>query len=186
MKHLATLELPVSNLTTYPGNARRSDMERLHESLRRTGQYRSIVVRAEHPDQPDEGGTILAGNHTFLAATEHAGWSTVRCEVIDCTEEEGRRINLVDNRLNDRAKYDDDELAELLQEAAVDGLEGTGFTDRELEKLLASNLPAEGDADTEEMTNTFGVSIECDDEAQQAELLERLSGEGWRVRALMR
>lgn len=186
MQHLATLDLPAGKLRVYPGNARRADMEGIQRSLRRNGQYRSIVVRADSTEDPAAGGVILAGNHTFMAATEHEGWQTVRCELIECTDEEARRIVLVDNKLNDKAKYDDDALAELLTEAAVDGLDGTGFTDAELARLLGNDLPAEGDAETEELENTFGVSVECDNEAQQAELLERLSQEGWRVRALMR
>lgn len=186
MQHLATLELPASSLRRYPGNARRADLDGLQTSLRRNGQYRSIVVRAEDTDAPDAGGVILAGNNTFTAATEHEGWQRVRCELIACSDAEAKRIVLVDNKLNDRAQYEDDALTELLQEAALDGLEGTGFTDRELEKLLSSGLPEPGDADSEEQANAFGVTVECDNEAQQGELLEQLSGEGWRVRALMR
>jgi ParB-like chromosome segregation protein Spo0J len=187
MRHLATAELPVERLRTYPGNARRSDLTPIAESLTVNGQYRGLVVRADNPERPDEGGVILAGNHTYLAATEKLGFSAIRCELIECDDDEARRILLVDNKLPDRAGYDEDALIALLQEAAdADGLTGTGWTEADLEKLAGEQLPEPGDAEVEDLPALYGVSVECDTEEQQAELLERLAGEGLRVRALMR
>lgn len=185
MQHLATVELPVARLRVYPGNARRSGLRAIADSLRANGQYRALVVRADDPTDPLAGGTILAGNHTFLAANGELGWSSMRCEVIDCDEVAARRIVLVDNRLADRAKYDNDALTALLEAAADDGgLDGTGWTEDELAKL-AGVLPAAGDADVDELAEAYGVVVECDTEQQQTQLLAQLDDDGWRVRALM-
>lgn len=185
MKQLACLDLPVTALRLFPGNARKSDVKVIAESLRRNGQYRAIVVAADNPDVPEEGGIILAGNHTFIAATGQLGYTTIRCELIACDDDEARRINLADNRIPEKGSYDDDSLLALLSAASETGLEGTGWTGAELDKL-AGVLPEPGDAGEDQLQTLFGVSIECDTESEQAALLERLSGEGLRVRALMR
>lgn len=184
--HLATADLDVGSLRTYPGNARRSDVEGIAESLRRNGQYRAIVVQADDRDEPELGGVILAGNHTFLAATEQLGWQSIRCELITCTEDEARRIVLADNRLSDKARFDDDALAALLRKAEPFGLQGTGYTDDDLAKLLSDNLPDPEEATEDETDSVFGVTVDCEDETQQANLLRQLSDDGWKVRALIR
>jgi hypothetical protein len=63
----------------------------------------------------------------------------------------------------------------------------SGFDDAEIAKLLSSDpLPDEGDAPTDnDGPMAYGVIVECDTEAQQARLLERLDSEGFSVRALM-
>lgn len=185
MRHLAAVDIPAARLKTYPGNARKGDLGAIAESLGHNGQYRAIVVRAEDPARPELGGTILAGNHTFRAAVERLQWTSLRCEVIECDDIEARRIVLVDNRLSDQADYDRDALAALLSQAAdADSLDGTGWTDEDLARLL--ELPAPGDAPIEDLAELFGVTVECDDERQQVELLQRLADEGYRVRALVR
>jgi ParB-like chromosome segregation protein Spo0J len=124
----STRDIQIRDLTRFPGNARRGNVEEIRASIRRHGQYRAIVVR--------DTGTelvILAGNHT-RDALEAEGHTAARCEVIECSDDEARRINLGDNRLSDIAEEDNRALAELL--AALDGdLEGTGWTVYDLDNL---------------------------------------------------
>jgi 16S rRNA G966 N2-methylase RsmD len=82
---------------------------------------------------------ILAGNHT-TDALEAEGFETVRCEVITCTDDEARRVNIADNRLGelpgpDGNRYDDDALVELLSYLDED-YEGTGWTAEDVEALI--------------------------------------------------
>lgn len=185
LRHLGAFDLDAGVLRTYPGNPRKGDLDALADSLRAHGQYRALVVQADDPSAPQAGGVILAGNHTFLAATEKLGHQTLRCDVLDCDADQARRIVLIDNRLADKARYHDDALLSLLQDASASGgLDGTGWTTEELTKL-AGVLPEPGDADTSEMPAAWGVVVECDSEAQQADLLGRLAGDGLKVRALM-
>jgi ParB/Sulfiredoxin domain len=117
---IATRDIRLSELERFPGNARRGNVAEIRKSLKRHGQYRSLVVR-------QHGGTmtILAGNHT-RDALEAEGHETARCEVIECSDDEARRINLADNRLGDIADDDPEDLALLL--AALDGdYDGTGW-----------------------------------------------------------
>jgi len=128
---VATRDVPLASLTRYPGNARRGNLTELRASIRRNGQYRSIVAR-------DDAGelVVLAGNHTAdaLAAEGHA---TARCDIITCTDAEARRIVLADNRIAELGGYDDGALAALLENLAGD-FDGTGWEPSVLDNLTAS------------------------------------------------
>jgi hypothetical protein len=172
-------DIDISALTPYPGNPRRGNVEQIRSSIRRLGQYRTIVVR----DTGDEL-VILAGNHTTLALKAE-GHKTVRCEVVQCDDDEARRVNLADNRLAELGGYDDDELVQILS-YLDDDYEGTGWTAEDVEKLITPPGPLdEGDAPTDDLPVSWGVIVECDSEDQQARLLADLDGNGYRVRALM-
>ncbi|MFI8459042.1 ParB N-terminal domain-containing protein [Kitasatospora sp. NPDC085464] len=186
VEYVETRAVPLRDLSPYPGNAKRGDVPAIQQSLRKTGQYRSLVVR-------DTGSAliVLAGNHT-LQALKANGEKTARCEVITCTDADARRINLADNRLSELGTFDDDALAELLQAMADDGgLDGTGYTTADLDQLLADDDAAtsaaiEGDADQgDDDHGLWGVIVTCANEDEQVELLDRLSAEGRHVRALI-
>lgn len=153
--------LGLDELTPFPGNAKRGDVEAILSSLRRNAQYRSLIVR-----EIDKGPLIvLAGNHTMAALELHgagdcgqtvkvgkkttpcgvcgndANWSPVaRCEVIVCGDAAARRINLADNRTSELGHYDHDALAELL-EALHGDYEGTGYTEAAVARILDTELP---------------------------------------------
>lgn len=136
--YLATRDIPLDELTPFPGNAKRGDVEAIRASLRRNGQYRSLIVR-EIPNGPL---IVLAGNHTMqaLAAEGHAA---ARCEIVQCDDATARRINLADNRTAELGTYDDDALAELI--TALDGdYDGTGYAQDDIDAILNQNeeLPA--------------------------------------------
>ena len=105
------------------------------ESLRVNGQYRPIVIAQD--------GTILAGNHTYMAAME-IGWDTIAAVRLDLHPEsvEARRIMLADNRTADLGNYDTGLLIDLLQGLdATDGLIGTGYTEDDLLHLIGDDDP---------------------------------------------
>ncbi|MEU0273178.1 hypothetical protein [Streptomyces sp. NPDC006307] len=81
-----TALVPLAELTPFPGNAKRGDVATILASLRRHGQYRSLVV--QHIDGQEEQDigpamstartpgprrrlVVLAGNHTMAALREH-------------------------------------------------------------------------------------------------------------------
>ncbi|MGW1071562.1 DUF6610 family protein [Streptomyces sp. NPDC002537] len=130
--YLRTADVPLDELTAYAGNAKRGDVEAIRASLRKNGQYRSLVVR-EVPHGPL---IVLAGNHTKMALAAE-GFSEARCEIIECDDAAARRINLADNRTGDLGSYDDVALAEIL--AGLRGeFDGSGYTEHDLDSLLAS------------------------------------------------
>lgn len=133
--YVDTRDVPFDQLTRFPGNAKRGDVDQIRESIRRNGQYRSLVVR-------DTGNelVILAGNHTH-DAIKAEGHKTARCEIIRCDDHTARRINLADNRLAELGDMDSDALVELL--SYLDGdYEGTGYDESFVEALLTPPEPA--------------------------------------------
>ncbi|NKR94309.1 ParB N-terminal domain-containing protein [Rhodococcus hoagii] len=180
-------DFPISDLVGYPGNARKGDVDLIAESLHKLGQYRPIVVNRGGKTTSGTENVVLAGNHTLQAAKK-LGWSTVDVHFVDVDDDTAARIVLVDNRSNDKAAYDNQALADLLQ--GLPDLDATGFTDDDLTKILDSlddveDLPDEGDADTDDDPAAYGVIVECRSEAQQTDLLQRFMDEGLTVRALM-
>lgn len=129
--------LPVAELNSFEGNPRRGDVAKIAESLEVRGQYRPIVVnRGTHTGRAME---VLAGNHTLAAARE-IGWVSIAAGIVDVDEQTARSIVVADNRLADLGDYDEKALAELL-----DGLDsvGTGYTDAEIDALVAASQPVE-------------------------------------------
>jgi hypothetical protein len=169
-------DVPIDELTLYPGNARRNDVNGIVQSIRKNGQYRTVVVR-----EVENGPLIiLAGNHTTQALRK-MGSATVRCEILRCDDNEARAINLADNRYNDLAFYDEDAMAQILSE--LDGnFDGTGWDAKSAEKYLKE---AEPEPPLPDQEPTWGIIVNCRDEEQQSELLMKLSDDGLDVRALM-
>lgn len=176
--YVETRDVPLGKLNRFPGNARRGDVGKIRESIRRNGQYRSLVVRVH-----DETLTILAGNHTFDALRSERS-ETARCELIVCDDATARRINLVDNRAAELGTYDTDSLVELLSYLDGDYI-GSGYTEDDVQNLINPPLPDPADTPTgDDQSSTWSVVITCRDEDEQADLLRRLTLDGLNVRAV--
>jgi ParB-like chromosome segregation protein Spo0J len=182
---LEQLSVPLSGLKPYPGNPRRGRVDVVRSSLERHGQYRPIVVNRRTME-------VLAGNHTMRAALE-LGWSEIAATFVDVDEDQAARIVLVDNRASDMALNDDDELVALLESLAGSegGLDGTGYNTDELDALLdgiagRDRDDAEPEPDTSPQLGAleYRLVVECDDEQQQAEWLEKLQDAGLKVQAI--
>lgn len=142
--------LPLHDLHPYRTNPRKGDVEAIKDSLLEHGQYRPAVVN----NTPD-GYVVLAGNHMVQAMRElHeedalGQWGYVWVHVVELDEQQARRLSLTDNRTSDRANYDPYELLAELQ--LLDDLEGTGYTDSDLDGLERL-LEDEPDPGPEEIT----------------------------------
>jgi hypothetical protein len=173
-------EIRLNKVRLYPGNPRRGDVDLIASSLEANGQYRPVVVQRST-------GYVLAGNHTVRAARK-LGWKSISAVVIDVDDIGAKRIVLADNRTADAGTYDQQALADLL--SSLEDLEGTGYADADLAVLLdqevqANPLPEVGDAPVDDRVMAWGVVVVVGDEAAQADLLTRLAGEGFDVRALV-
>ena len=122
-------EFPIDELVEHPDNPRRGNEAAIDASMEAHGFYGAVVVQASTR-------RILAGNHRTRVARRR-GETTVPVLLLDVDDDQARRVLLVDNRTNDLAVYDDDELSRLLEELAATplALAGTGFED--LAALLA-------------------------------------------------
>lgn len=161
----------IAELKFYPGNARRGDIDLIADSLSKLGQYKPIVANAD--------GTILAGNHTVMAA-QRLGWETIDVHRVDVDDETAKRINLVDNKANDQSTYDVEELVNLLTD--LPNLDATGFTRDEVDDLLET-LDALDDEDIPEppkdpQPEGHNLLVECENAEEQQRIKSRLLAEG--------
>lgn len=176
-------QVKIDNLVPYHRNARQGKIDTIVESLKELGQYRAIVVnKGTKTGRPNE---ILAGNHTYAAAVK-IGWDKIDCQMVDVDDTQARKINLVDNRANDIAGYDDDLLRSLLKECEGD-LVGTGWTEADVDKLFKDAIgdDGEGDSDPGMGDLEYRIVVDCRDETHQADLLSRFDAEGLTCRPLI-
>lgn len=131
--------VPITSVHPHPDNVRQGDIGAISVSLEAHGQYRPIVVQTST-------NYILAGNHTWKAASA-LGWDQISATFVDVTDDQARRILLVDNRTNDLASYNDQGLADFLTELIESdlGLTGTGYEPDDLDDLIAALGPSDGD-----------------------------------------
>lgn len=168
---------PISQLKFYPGNARRGDIDLIAESLERLGQYKPVVVNTGGKE-PELANTILAGNHTVMAA-QRLGWDSVDVHLVDLDADTAKRVVIVDNRSNDVSTYDAEELVNLLTE--LPDLEATGFDRDELDAMLEAldDLDEEApDRPADPKPDGFNLLIECDSVEEQQRIKSRLLAEG--------
>lgn len=126
---IAHLAVPIGDVKPYPRNPRRGNVTAIVDSLAINGQYRPLVVNQRTRE-------ILAGNHTWQAAHK-LKWTHIAVTYVDVDDEKAARIVAVDNRANDIATYDFDQLKELLD--TLPDLSGTGYTDEELNNILSGS-----------------------------------------------
>jgi len=114
--------VPLSELRRFPSNPREGDIGAISESLRILGQYRPIVVNKRN-------NQILKGNHTAAAASA-LGWTEIAVVWVDVDDEAATRIVLADNRIADKATYDNELLVSTV--ASLKSLDGSGFDSEDL------------------------------------------------------
>lgn len=127
--------VPIDSVRPFPGNPRIGHRPTLDESLDEHGLYKSIGVQRST-------GYIIFGNNTWHALRD-AGATHVAVHYLDVDDERAKRMNLVDNRANDKATYDERALLEFT--ADLDTLDGTGYDPGDLDDIRASLEEAEAD-----------------------------------------
>lgn len=123
---LAEYVAPADSVTPFPGNARRGDLEKIKNSLRKHGQYKELIAQ-------DSTGYILIGNNTYAAMME-LGYEQVAVKRLKVDDAKAREILLMDNSSSDGAIYDETALAALLAE--VEDWDASGFVPDDLDDLL--------------------------------------------------
>ena len=180
------MEVPtkVSDLTPDPKNARRRTPQSSHlikESLQRYGAARSVVV--------DENNMLIAGHGTVEAAKE-LGISKLRVIETDGDEliavkrnnwspEQKIGANLADNRTSDLSEWD----AEMLQNLSEETDISPWFSEDDINELLGHEEEI-ADDQSQQITESFQIIIQCSNEAEQAASLETLLNQGFKCRAL--
>jgi DNA modification methylase len=123
--------VPVDRLFCSPANPRKNDPAVPHvaASIRRFGFRQPIVAKPS--------GEVLAGN-TRLKAALSLGLVEVPVAWFDGSDLDATAYAIADNRTAEFAEWDDQSLAALLETLrAEDALDGVGFSDQEIDALLA-------------------------------------------------
>lgn len=178
--------VPVGDLKPHPRNPRRGDLPAIAESIVVNGFYGCVVVQCST-------SYVLAGNHTLRAAVD-CGATAVPVYALDVDDAQAVALMLADNKIADRAHYDDKELGLILDRCRKDleSLAGTGWTNAEADRLIAEAMgtdaagekPDDKDEDAGDDTDpTFRLVIRCKDEAAQKKLLRQLTKQGFNPRA---
>lgn len=133
VKGLNVRRLPLSALKVDPANARLHgprNLDSIAASLARFGQAEPLVVNAR-------SGRLVAG-HGRLAAMRKLGWTEADVVELDLAEIDATALGIALNRTAELAEWDDGALASLLAQLKADeALDGLGFDDVEIAKLLA-------------------------------------------------
>jgi DNA modification methylase len=138
--------VPLARVFLSPSNPRINDpaVPELAGSIRRFGWQQPIVAK--------RSGEVIAGN-TRLKAAMSLGMELVPVVWFEGTDLEATAYQVADNRTHEKSSWDDQALAKILEHLREeDALEGVGFSDGEIEDLLA-RLDGElghGDLDLED------------------------------------
>ena len=180
----AVRTVPLKSLKSDPRNANKGTPRGtalLEKSLSEFGAGRSILL--------DKNGVVLAGNKTWeqagalgftdvmIVSSDGKKLIAVQRTDVDIRTKRGKALAVSDNRAGElNLEWDAEVLAELDKEIDLSGM----FSEKELVKFLAT--PSDGESKS--LPEGFGIMIEGISEAQQIELLERLTEEGLTCRAL--
>jgi DNA modification methylase len=127
-------DIPLDRLRCWADNPRRIAPARLEDLRRALAEDPEMLWARPLIALPD--GTVVAGNQRLIALGE-LGWASVPVVVVDISWERARVWALRDNAVY--GEWDEEALAELLNELAADGVDLalTGFEAAELDRLLS-------------------------------------------------
>lgn len=178
---MKVLQVAIERVKPYPGNPRKNSatVAKVAKSIQEFGFQQPIVVDSEN---------VVVVGHTRLQAALSLGLKKVPITIMsDHTPEQIRAYRIMDNRSHEDSEWDQEALAREISALLDAGYDQdlTGFEDRELNQLMA-------DVNKQPPTKTainyspgFAIIIDLKDERQQLTLLERLSAEGYKCRALI-
>jgi site-specific DNA-methyltransferase (adenine-specific) len=125
--------VPVGDLVPWDQNPRINDeaVAEVAGSIKRFGWASPIIAR--------RADSMVIAGHTRLKAAQKLGINKVPVRWMDLDPAEARMLALADNKLNERALWDDSVLSEVLAELEAEAadLSGLGWEQSELDALLS-------------------------------------------------
>lgn len=124
-----------------PGNSRVHDVHNIDvikRSLLRFGQYRAFVIQKSN-------NYIRVGNGMYQAMLQIAKQNdqklqdiTVKCVVVDITDEQANVLSVVDNKSSDLSYNDNAKLGQIFKDMSQQNIQLTGFSTQQVSKILQS------------------------------------------------
>ncbi len=150
----------IDDVTPWENNPRNNDHAVAHvaKSIERFGWGAPIIARRSD-------GVIIAG-HTRHKAAKSLGMDKVLVRYMDLDPAQSAALALADNKLNEIADWNEDQLADVLQELADQSfdLSGLGWNNEEIESILVNNdfdLSVSESKDTEVNVDDFNLGHTC-------------------------
>jgi len=132
---LTIRRVPLGALHADPANARLHDehnLETIRASLARFGQAEPLVVHKRT-------GRVIGGNGR-LTAMRSMGWTEADVVELDIDDTQATALGIALNRTAELAEWDMSALSKLLE--SMDNVDGTGFDEKEIARLLDEVIAA--------------------------------------------
>ena len=164
-----------NDLKPYERNTKKHDSTQIAnvaQSISNYGFVQPIVI---------DGNNIVVIGHCRLLAAQKLGLDTVPCVMVDTlTEEQVKALRIVDNKTNE-SPWDMDFLAQELADIDIGEFafdfnikSDNGFTDEELESLMADEVEARAPKEIHRVT------VECKSEQETKDVAELLEANGYK------
>lgn len=159
------------------------DVREMVASIRRFGFGAPIVARRESKE-------IIEG-HLRHAASLSLKLDRVPVRYLDLSEDEAQLLAVAAIQFEGRRKTDADVLSEVLTDFSKKGINldtGTGFSDKDLESLLAKTAGLESPKPKKSLRSDslmYRILVDCDDEMHQAEVLTTLEAQGLKCKPVI-
>lgn len=164
-----------------------------HDNQIRAGNHTVMALRLIQVEGP-RPKLDKAFPPANVEVTETGDWLINWVDLSHLSEDESITFAIADNQWARNAAADPEQLITYLTAMSTDLLAASGFNEDMLKALETAadeldsaidDLEASAESDPEPIPEQYLVIIDCDDEAQQTGLLERLMGEGLKCRALL-
>ena len=135
--------IKIPDLKAAPYNPRKisdTELAKLRKSIKEFGMVDPLIVNADF---------MVIGGHQRLKAAEAEGMTEVPCVVIDIPKEKEKVLNLALNKIS--GEWDEEMLANLLQQMDAQSRQDAGFDTEEVTKVLNKYMNPEEDDFTVEV-----------------------------------
>jgi hypothetical protein len=134
---LKPLAVPLSSLTLLENNPRKGDVDVIMQSYERFGQRKPVVALKTGVDKKGNPvGTVLAGNHQFMAV-KRMGWDEIACVFVEDDDQTASAYAIADNRVGLVGEWDVEKLLDALTTFDDELLTATGFDEDDIDDLSA-------------------------------------------------
>ena len=130
MSKTAAEYVDIKQLKPWDKNPRKNDhaVIEVKQSIQRFGFSAPIIAR--------KSDNVIIAGHTRWKAAKEIGLKEVPVRFMDLDVVDSQLLAIADNKLNERADWDEDLLEQVLQDLAGEDLSGIGFDDNELQDII--------------------------------------------------
>jgi len=179
---LRPLAVPIADLLPDPANCLQhgeEDLTATAASLRVYGQRSAILVNRSTK-------IVIAGNGRLMAA-KALGWTHLAVVWADDDPATAAGYSIADNRTGRLAEWDAEAVDRLLRSIQTEDEDLAAMFDAlavDLDIVPGEETGGDQGGGGEDVDRKFQIIVECKDEAQQLELLEKFGQEGLECKAL--